>query len=156
MNTPGFLKSKRDFLRALGKVREVKGRRMRENAINSDIIISTSGMLDGGPVLGYIQKLMEDEKSAIFVTGYQVEGTNGRSLLENGTITVAGVTMKPKMRVEFFDMSAHAGHDELVSFIKAINPEKVVLMHGDHREELLPDLEGYDVLLPYNGKEYEI
>ncbi len=156
LNTPGFLRSKKEFLRALSKVRIIKGRNMRENAIRSDIIISTSGMLDGGPVLGYIQKLLEDEKSAIFVTGYQVEGTNGRSLLETGTLTIAGVTVKPKMRVEFFDMSAHAGHDELVNFIKAIDPKKIVLCHGDHRENLLPDLEGYDVLLPYNGKEYEI
>ncbi len=156
LHTPGFLKSRKDFLRALGKVHEIKGNRMRENAINSDVIVSTSGMLDGGPVLGYIQKLLEDEKSAIFVTGYQVEGTNGRSLLETGTMNIAGVSVKPKMKVDFFDMSAHAGHDELVSFIKSIDPEKVILCHGDHREELIDSLSEYDVLLPYNGKEYEI
>ena len=156
MHTPGFLRSRKEFTRAIGKVTEVRGNRMRENAIKSDVIITTSGMLDGGPVLNYIQKLMDDQKSAIFLTGYQVEGTNGRSLIENGTINIAGATVKPQMKMDFFDMSAHAGHDDLIEFVKGVDPEKIILCHGDHRENLLDDLEEYDVQLPYNGREFEV
>lgn len=156
MNESGFLRSKKEFRKAVGRVRRVRGYRMREDAINSDIIITTSGMLDGGPVLNYLQKLAHDPKSAIFLSGYQVEGTNGRSLLETGKIKIAGATVRPEMQVEFFDLSGHAGHDDLVKFIKGCEPEKVILCHGDNRELLIEDLEEFDLELPYNGKKFKV
>ncbi|MCL4323616.1 MAG: MBL fold metallo-hydrolase, partial [Candidatus Thermoplasmatota archaeon] len=113
-------------------------------------------MLDGGPVLSYIEKFVHDDKSAIFMTGYQVEGTNGRNLMEKGTLNLSGVEIKPDMAVEFFDMSAHAGHKELLSFIKSCQPENVILCHGDQREAIVDDLENYNVVLPYNGKEFTL
>jgi putative mRNA 3-end processing factor len=156
LNTPGYLRSRGEFRRKVGRVRQVRGRRMREAALENDVIITTSGMLDGGPVLGYIQKLADDDKSAIFLTGYQVEGTNGRSLVETGTINIAGVPLRPSMQVEFFDLSAHAGHDDLISFAKAVSPEKIILCHGESREKLLDDLSEFEVILPFNGKEFTI
>lgn len=158
LNTNGFLRSKKEFQRALEKVIEVRGgNRMRQRALKSDIIITTSGMLDGGgPALFYIQNMLNDRKSAIFLTGYQVEGTNGRLLLESGTMNIAGAAVKPEMKVEFFDLSAHAGHDDLVSFVKQVDPETVVLCHGDQREKLQEALEGYNVVLPFNGREIEV
>ncbi|HKJ96946.1 MAG TPA: MBL fold metallo-hydrolase RNA specificity domain-containing protein, partial [Thermoplasmataceae archaeon] len=100
--------------------------------------------------------IADDQKSAIFLTGYQVEGTNGRSLVETGRIKIAGATVKPQMQVEFFDLSGHAGHDDLVKFIKGCEPEKVILCHGDHREALIDDLEEFDLELPFNGKEFTV
>ena len=156
LNTPGYLRSDREFRKALSSVKAIRGKRMRENIDSADVIISTSGMLDGGPVLSYIEKFVHDDKSAIFMTGYQVEGTNGRNLMEKGTLNLSGVEIKPDMAVEFFDMSAHAGHKELLSFIKSCQPENVILCHGDQREAIVDDLENYNVVLPYNGKEFTI
>ncbi|MCL5889298.1 MAG: MBL fold metallo-hydrolase [Candidatus Thermoplasmatota archaeon] len=156
LNTPGYLRSDREFRKALSSVKAIRGKRMRENIDSADVIISTSGMLDGGPVLSYIEKFVHDDKSAIFMTGYQVEGTNGRNLMEKGTLNLSGVEIKPDMAVEFFDMSAHAGHKELLSFIKSCQPENVILCHGDQREAIVDDLENYNVVLPYNGKEFTL
>ncbi|MHB8395808.1 MAG: MBL fold metallo-hydrolase [Thermoplasmataceae archaeon] len=156
MHTPGYLRSYKDFRAAIHRTHRVKGRRMREHAIENDVIITTSGMMDGGPVLGYVDKLKEDDKSAIFLTGYQVEQTNGRSLMENGTLKIAGNMVRPKMQREFFDLSAHAGHDKLVKFIKGVDPETVILCHGEQRENLLSDLSEYEVILPMNGEEFEV
>ncbi|MCL4315117.1 MAG: MBL fold metallo-hydrolase [Candidatus Thermoplasmatota archaeon] len=157
LETPGFLRSQNEFRRALGRVRKVRGPRHRERALEeSDIIITTSGMMDGGPVLGYVEQLLEDTSSAIFLTGYQVENTNGRSLMENGSIDIAGVNVKPKTKIEFFDLSAHAGHSDLVKFVKSVDPSTVILCHGDSREELLPDLSEYRVILPLNGREFDL
>ncbi|MCL4323226.1 MAG: MBL fold metallo-hydrolase, partial [Candidatus Thermoplasmatota archaeon] len=91
LNTPGYLRSDREFRKALSSVKAIRGKRMRENIDSADVIISTSGMLDGGPVLSYIEKFVHDDKSAIFMTGYQVEGTNGRNLMEKGTLNLSGV-----------------------------------------------------------------
>ncbi len=156
LNTPGYLRSEKEFRKALSRVKAIRGKRMRDDIDSTDIIISTSGMLDGGPVLSYIEKYVHDPKSAIFMTGYQVEGTNGRNLMEKGTLRLSGVEMKPDMAVEFFDMSAHAGHDDLIHFIKACQPENVILCHGDQREAVVDDLENYNVILPFNGKEITI
>lgn len=158
LDTPGgFLRSRSELRRAVGKTRQVRNNRMRESIVeNNDVIVTTSGMLDGGPVLRYIQELADDDKSAIFLTGYQVEGTNGRSLIETGVINIAGAPVRPSMQIEFFDMSAHAGHDDLVSFVKAVDPERVILCHGDHREELAKALPDYDVMLPMDGQEFEV
>lgn len=158
LDTPGgFLRSRSELRRAVGRTRQVRNKRMREAAIeHSDVIVTTSGMMDGGPVLRYVQELADDPKSAIFLTGYQVEGTNGRSLTETGVLNIAGVPVRPSMQLEFFDMSAHAGHDDLVSFVKEVDPKKVILCHGEHREKLAEALPEYDVLLPMNGQEFEI
>ncbi|MCL5804004.1 MAG: MBL fold metallo-hydrolase, partial [Candidatus Thermoplasmatota archaeon] len=156
LHTPGFFRSQNEFRKAVKKTMHVRGQRDRMTAMDADVIITTSGMLDGGPVLGYIKNSLEDDKSAIFITGYQVEGTNGRSLMENGTLNIDGSSVRPKMKVEFFDMSAHAGHDELIKFIDGVNPKRVILCHGENREKLLPDLANYEVILPYNGNEIEI
>jgi putative mRNA 3-end processing factor len=156
LNTPGYLRSDREFRKSLSSVKAIRGKRMRENIDSADVIISTSGMLDGGPALSYIEKYVHDDKSAIFMTGYQVEGTNGRNLMEKGTLNLSGVEVKPDMAVEFFDMSAHAGHDELISFIKGCQPENVILCHGDQREAIVDDLGNYNVVLPYNGKEFTL
>ena len=48
LHTPGFLRSQKGFSKSVGKVRQIRGRRMRESALDSDIVITTSGMLDGG------------------------------------------------------------------------------------------------------------
>ena len=90
------------------------------------------------------------------MTGYQAENTNGRSLMEKGTINISGMEVKPEMQVEFFDMSAHAGHDDLVKFIKDCSPNNVILCHGENREALLEDLANYNVILPFNGKEFTV
>lgn len=48
------------------------------------VIVTTAGMINGGPIINYIQRLRSDPKSSIILTGYQVEGTNGRLLMEKG------------------------------------------------------------------------
>ncbi|MCL4336923.1 MAG: MBL fold metallo-hydrolase [Candidatus Thermoplasmatota archaeon] len=157
LDTPGgFLRSRSELKRAVGKARQIRNNRMRGAALEeNDVIVTTSGMMDGGPVLRYVQELADDPKSAIFLTGYQVEGTNGRSLIETGILNIAGAPVKPSMQLEFFDMSAHAGHDDLVSFIKQVDPQRVILCHGEQREKLIEALPDYEVILPMNGQEFE-
>jgi putative mRNA 3-end processing factor len=134
----------------------VRSPRDSEQAVNGEVIVTTSGMLDGGPVLRYLERIREDPKSAILLTGYQVEGTNGRRLMDEGTIDLYGVAVDIRCEWQKFDFSAHAGHDELVRFVEACDPQRVVLMHGDNRQLLADALEGREVLLPQEGKWYAL
>ena len=77
----------------------------------------------------------------LLLTGYQVEGSNGRLLMEKGVINVNGTMEKIQMGVEYFDFSAHAGHKELINFVRACDPEQIILFHGDQRELLKQELE---------------
>lgn len=126
----------------------------RETALSeAEVIVTTGGMLDGGPVLHYLKSLHRDPKNALFVVGFQVEGSNGRQLMDTGAITFDDRTMRPKLEIQRFDFSSHAGHSDLLDLAKGVHPKTVVLMHGDQRERLAEDLrKDYEVLLPMNGE----
>lgn len=103
------------------------------------IIIATSGMLNGGPVVEYFRNLAENEKNTLIFVGYQAEGTLGRKIQKgwkeipfplNGKREV----VKVNMRVETVDgFSGHSDRKQLVSYVRSLNdkPEKIVVVHGD-------------------------
>ena len=133
-------------------------------------------MLDGGPVLRYIDSQKDNKNSAILIPGYLANNSNGRMMLEEGRLDLSRSyrdrsTGKmyhdersiERLQLEFgkeacqFDLSAHADHSELMKFIKGCDPQKIVLMHGDNREAMAEALQDeYDVLLPVAGQELEI
>jgi len=155
---PEYVRSAKRLRQAINKTNEVRNVRARSRAVKGDVIVTTSGMLDGGPALTYIDAIRDDPKSAILLTGYQVEGSNGRKLIETGMMDFQGVSERVECEVMKFDFSAHAGHNELLAFAKGCDPEKIVLMHGDQREILAGDLraEGFEVLLPRNGQKFAL
>ena len=53
---------------------------MRENT--PCIIIATSGMLEGGPVLDYFRNVAPESKNKILFVSYQVNGTLGRRVMD--------------------------------------------------------------------------
>lgn len=153
---PDFLRNVRKLRDAMGKTNVVRPPRGRDRALQGDAIVCTSGMLDGGPALWYLAEIAKDSRHAILLTGYQVDGTNGRMLLESGRVEIDGTTLPIQCEVQRYDFSAHAGHEELLSFIDQCDPQKVVLMHGDNREALAKDLPGKEVVMPMEGQWYEI
>ena len=103
------------------------------------VVIATSGMLNGGPVMEYFRHLAEDERNTIVFVGYQAEGTLGRKIQKgwkevpfpvNGRREVVEV----KMEVETVDgFSGHSDRRQLMNYVKYLNskPEKVATVHGD-------------------------
>ena len=158
LSAPEYLADSRRFRRALQGVHVVEHPGERRKALReADVIVTTGGMLDGGPVLFYVGELYRDANSSIFLTGFQVEGSNGRQLLEEGTLTIDDTTIHPVCEVEKFDFSAHAGHSDLVRLAKESHASTVVLMHGDHREALRDALpSSIDVKLPENGRAFTL
>jgi len=150
---PNRLRSVQDLKKALDRLNFVHSDHGRSLASKSEVIITSSGMMDGGPVLSYMNKLKNDPKSAVILTGYQVEGTNSRLLVEKGKLDFYGVVENIECEVQYFDFSGHAGHSELIEFAKQCNPEKIVLMHSDNREALVPPLKKFaEVYTPNDGE----
>lgn len=158
---PDYLEDFSAYQRALAGVKMIHNHRGRSVALKeADVIVTTGGMLDGGPILWYLDHVRNDPKSAVALTGYQVEGTNGRRLRDEGIVDFepdepGGRVHKVECEVRHFDFSAHAGHKDLVAFAKATRAKDIVLFHGDHREMLLDDLSDFaTVHLPVRDQEF--
>ncbi|KAB1192073.1 MULTISPECIES: beta-CASP ribonuclease aCPSF1 [Haloferax] len=122
------------------------GEEERQDVADGDqaIILSTSGMVTGGPIMSWLRHLGPDPKSRLVFVGYQAQGTLGRRI-QNGwdeipvndrDNTGRSNTLKLKMDVETVDgFSGHADRQGLENFIKTMNPrpEKVLCVHGDER-----------------------
>jgi len=122
------------------------------------IIVTTSGMLTGGPVMFYLEKLGNDPKNTIIFVGYQAAGTPGKKVIEGQRrIRIGNKEIELRLRVESIKVSGHADFNELLQFIKSFKGlEKVFLMHGeraDLREYLEDD---YEVLVPRLLETYSI
>jgi len=151
------LRNPNELKKAINQLNLVHSDHGRKLAMSADVIITSSGMMDGGPVLHYMSKLKDNPKNAVFLTGYQVEGTNSRLLVDEGLLDFYGVKEKVACEVEYFDFSGHAGHDQLVDFAKKCNPEKIILMHSDAREELKTSLQEFaEVYVPNNGEQITV
>ncbi|WP_049968193.1 beta-CASP ribonuclease aCPSF1 [Haloferax prahovense] len=122
------------------------GEEERQDVADGDqaIILSTSGMVTGGPIMSWLRHVGPDPKSRLVFVGYQAQGTLGRRI-QNGwdEIPVNGRdgmgrsdTLKLEMDVETVDgFSGHADRQGLENFVKTMNPrpEKVLCVHGDER-----------------------
>jgi metallo-beta-lactamase family protein len=103
------------------------------------IIISASGMLTGGRVLHHVEVLGRDPKNLILLAGFQAAGTRGAALADGiRTLKMHGQFIDIQAEVIKLDMfSAHADQDELLRWVKAIQPTPthVVLNHGEPKAQ---------------------
>ncbi|MDD3398344.1 MAG: MBL fold metallo-hydrolase [Candidatus Methanomethylophilaceae archaeon] len=154
---PEYLSNLKKLKASRRSFHEVKSSSMRAKSRKGEVIVTTGGMLDGGPVLNYMRMVKDDPKSAILLTGYQAEDTNGRMLMEHGKVVIDGVEEKINCPWFKYDFSAHADQAQLVEFIRGCDPENVVIMHSEHREALRDALGGnYNVILPAVDEAFEL
>ncbi len=157
---PENLKNPKALGKALHAANWVKKGKRNPVIQKPSVIVTSAGMLEGGPIMWYLKKLYKDKKSKIFLTGYQVEGTNGRTLLEKGVMNLDGELIKVQNQVKQFDFSAHASQDELIELAKIIEPELVVCVHGDKKvidvfQKRLKN-EGFNSVAPKLGQEIKL
>jgi len=156
---PESVKDHNRLREAFGRARKVRSHNQRKDAIkNPGIIISTAGMLNGGPVHFYISKMIDRPECTMIMNGFMVPGTVGRTLLDTGRYVFEGKDQKPKMRIEFMDLSAHCGRDNLIKFIEKVNPGKTFLVHGERTQEFSKHLNTLDLnaYAPKNGEKIKI
>ena len=121
----------------------VKSPQQRDEVLNMQgplIVMATSGMLEGGPVLAYLREFASDERNLLMFVSYQVEGTLGRKLLkgvreihllnEAGRAEIINVNMEIT-KVDGF--SGHSSRQQLLSYLKTFQPKprNLILVHGE-------------------------
>lgn len=161
-NHPSFLKDAKAMNDAFSDAQFVNSKKRKKALSEPSVIVTTAGMLSGGPVLYYLKKIHEDTRSKVLLTGYQIEGTNGRRLVEEGCVETNGEIVKVNTGVEQYDFSAHAGDSELKKLVSGFcrnGTEVVFMVHGEHTEEFAAwasDNFGCDAIAPKNGEEFII
>ncbi len=104
------------------------------------IVIATSGMLEGGPVIEYFKSLAQEERNTIIFVSYQIEGTVGRRVQRgrgetpminsDGKMEILNVNMNVES-IEGF--SGHSDRKQLFNYVRRISPklERIIICHGE-------------------------
>lgn len=129
------------------------------------IIISASGMAEGGRVLHHLAHQAIKEENTILFAGFQAAGTRGdRMLRGEKEIKIHGQWIPIRARIENIDaLSSHADYEELLDWLKGFKnaPKEVFLTHGEPEaaESLKSKIEktfGWKVEIPHYLDSFEI
>lgn len=115
---------------------------VRQSIIEGEpcIVLATSGMLEGGPVIEYFKNWASDEKNTIIFVSYQIEGTMGKrvqkgvnevTMMDNeGKMAVVQVKMQTES-IEGF--SGHSDRRQLINYLTHLKPkpERIFVCHGE-------------------------
>lgn len=125
-------------------------------------IVSSSGMLTGGPSQFYAAALAKDPKNAILITGYQDEESPGRRILDladgkSQAIRLGDQEVQVVCKVGRYALSAHADSAQMLGVLTRLAPKDVYLVHGDtEARTTLANSAGekMKVHLPINGQSF--
>jgi KH/beta-lactamase-domain protein len=104
------------------------------------IIMATSGMLEGGPIIEYFKNLADDERNTVIFVSYQIEGTLGRrvqkGLNEVTTVNNDGKMDVTRVRLHVDSIEGFSGHSDrrqIINYITHLKPkpERVIVAHGE-------------------------
>ena len=102
------------------------------------IVISASGMCEGGRVLHHLMATIEDAKNTVVIVGFQAESTLGRRLVEKrAEVRIYGVMRPLSAEVCVLNgFSGHADQNGLLHFAEAVRQQghlkSVILVHGEN------------------------
>jgi metallo-beta-lactamase family protein len=126
------------------------------------IIISASGMCEGGRILHHLANTIGDPRNTILIVGFQAEGTLGKKLVDQETrVKIYGEEYQRRAPVVVLNgFSAHADRNDLLGFVSGMKrkPGRIFVVHGNEEqsralEEGLRSLGLPDVHRPQRGEE---
>lgn len=131
----------------------------------SAIIISGSGMAEGGRMPFHFQRYISDPNNTILFAGYQAKGTDGR-LLTDGAETIRIFNKEYPVRAtvkNIHSLSAHADADEIIQWLEHFEkgPKKIFLTHGELKSMLtlrkkIEDRFKWPVVIPTYGQSFDL
>ena len=99
------------------------------------VIISSSGMLEGGRILHHLRNRIGDPRNTILMTSWQAPNTLGRRIVEKEkTVRIYGEEHHVKARVEILTgFSGHADREGLIDFVQVMKkkPRQTFIVHGE-------------------------
>ncbi|MFP4029054.1 MAG: MBL fold metallo-hydrolase RNA specificity domain-containing protein [Candidatus Brocadiia bacterium] len=144
-------------------VTDVEQSKKLNDADGPIIIISASGMCEGGRILHHLKHSIEDERHIILIVGFQAEHTLGRRLVQKDSpIKIYGDPYELKAEVHSIQaLSAHADYEEMLEYFNEMGPQgtRAFVVHGDPDQQepfanRLRDIGMHEVLIPDRGETF--
>jgi len=146
-------------------VRDVNQSKALNDLHGPFMIISASGMCEGGRVLHHLRNNIGDQRNTVLLTGYQAEHTLGRKIQERrDEVPVFGELMPLRAEVEMLDaLSGHADLEELLAWMEPIagGLKRVFLVHGEPEQQaaLITAIRGrygLEAIAPKRGQSFDL
>jgi len=121
--------------------RTSQSRRYISNNEEGSIIVTTSGMLEGGPIHTYLELCGNNEDNVLGFTGYQVAGTTGRKIYDGEREIILQSDYGKKRKVDLklqimkFPYSGHSSVEGLKKLMVSSGAKDIILVHGDKRNQ---------------------
>ncbi|SIO73291.1 cleavage and polyadenylation specificity factor subunit 3 [Babesia microti strain RI] len=119
------------------------------------VIMTSPGMLQGGPSRDVFEIIAPDNRNGVILTGYTVKGTLADELKkEPDVIKLEDNIIKRRCFIEQISFSAHADYNQTRDFIDNLQVPNVLLVHGERKEmkrlhdKLLEDRPNLSVFMP--------
>jgi len=153
------------------KTRQIKFCRSTEESKQLDeqkipgIIISASGMVEGGRILHHLAHRLPHPQNTVLFIGFQAAGTRGRTIVEGKpTVKIHGQQIPIRAKIENISgFSAHADYNEILAWLMGFNrpPLKTFIVHGEPEAaealaEKIKNRFGWDVIIPKFKESFEI
>ena len=133
-------------------------------SMSGAVILSASGMCEGGRVRHHLIDNLPRSDSTILFVGFQAQGTLGRTSLDGARrVRISGRDAVVRASIRRIDSySAHADRTELINWVEARQPIRgtLFLTHGERaatgalREALGKNLSS--IIVPEIGERYEL
>lgn len=160
---PAALRNDEQFRKAMRDAEQITNWHGRRRAARTaGVIVSPAGMLKGGASVFYMENIAHNENNGIFLVSYQVQGSPGRILLDEGHFMLHGKAQKVRARVEKFDFSSHGGKTQLQETLRELDKTThVFVIHGEEANcKLLADWAtnelGLKTTTPRPGETYDV
>ncbi|MBW3583993.1 MAG: beta-CASP ribonuclease aCPSF1 [Euryarchaeota archaeon] len=103
------------------------------------IVLATSGMMTGGPVMEYFKAWAPDKRNSLVFVGFNAEGTGGKKLqrgMREFPIQEKGDTRTISVNLELHTIDGFSGHSDRRQLMNYINnmsprPDRVIIGHGE-------------------------
>jgi metallo-beta-lactamase family protein len=99
------------------------------------IVISASGMCEGGRVMHHLKHRLPDSRNTVLLAGFQAQGTRGRMLREGAqSLTIHGEQVPVRARIAPVDgFSAHGDRRDLLRWLRGFTrpPRMTFVVHGE-------------------------
>jgi len=129
------------------------------------IIISGSGMANGGRVTHHLQHRLGNPNTTVLFTGYQAEGTLGRRLIEGAPeVHIHGQVVDVRARIEKVNaLSAHADQGEMLRWLSGFKkaPKMTFIVHGEPEAQAvlqrkIEEQFGWSTVIPKQAEEFSL
>lgn len=124
------------LFKRLTYIHDVENSKKLNSMAYPHIVISGSGMAEGGRILHHLRNNIEDPKNLIMFVGYAAKETLARKIMDgNRVVKIFGEEHTVRSKIKIIDaFSAHADRRDLLDYVKLNSPDRlkhIFLVHGE-------------------------